>query len=123
MELIRKGQINALVNPGVRSLQLLNMANSASERLTLTRVTVDAGGRQERHSHETSEQVWIAIQGSGRLLLGEGRSETFQAGDVARFAEGEVHGLENDSGVPFEYISVTSPPADFRAAYRGVKRP
>lgn len=123
MEIIRKREMETLVNPGVRSLQLLSTTNSESRRLAITSVTVEAGGRQGRHSHEASEQVWLAIQGSGHLLLGEGRTLSFEAGDVARFCEGDVHGLLNDSGAPFQYISVTAPPADFRAAYESKERP
>jgi len=41
----------------------------------------------------------------------------FAEGDVVRFAEGDVHGLENTGSVEFVYLSVTSPPINFRGAY------
>ena len=31
--------------------------------------------------------------------------------------DGEVHGLENTGASAFEYLSVTAPPLNFRAAY------
>jgi hypothetical protein len=34
-----------------------------------------------------------------------------------RFADGDVHGLENSRSGEFVYLSVTSPPINFRAAY------
>lgn len=34
------------------------------------------------------------------------------------FAEGNVHGLRNDSNTLFRYLSVTAPPIDFHQAYR-----
>lgn len=117
MELIRPGQMPVLSNPGVRSTQLLNPANSASQRITLTRVVVEPGVENERHSHDTSEQVWVALKGRGTLLLKDGGSQPFVQGEVARFADGDVHGLLNDSGEPFEYLSVTSPPIDFSSVY------
>jgi hypothetical protein len=36
---------------------------------------------------------------------------------VVRFADGDVHGLENSGTLPFEYLSVTSPPINFDYAY------
>jgi len=51
------------------------------------------------------------------LLLGNDRSEAFSAGDVVRFADGDLHGFRNSGSVQFTYISVTSPPINFRAAY------
>ena len=42
---------------------------------------------------------------------------TFAEGDVVRFEDGELHGFENSSDSEVEYLSVTSPPTNFRAAY------
>ena len=117
MELIRPGDMQILANPGVQSTQLLNPVNSDSGRITLTRVVMEPGAEQPRHSHDSSEQVWVALKGRGTLLLKDGGAQPFQEGEVARFAEGELHGFRNDSGQPFEYISVTSPPIDFAYAY------
>ena len=118
MELIRPGDMQVLSNPGVTSTQLLNPANSASERITLTRVVVEPGAEQARHAHGAAEQVWLALKGKGTLLLRDGGTQEFAAGEVARFADGDVHGLLNDSSEPFKYLSVTSPPIDFGYAYK-----
>ena len=118
MELIRPGEMQVLSNPGVESRQLLNPANSASERLTMTRVVIEPGAEQGRHAHDGSEQVWVALSGRGTLLLKDGGTQDFAAGVVARFEAGDVHGLRNDSDAPFEYLSVTSPPIDFGYAYK-----
>jgi len=118
MEFIEKNAIKVLSNPGVASSQLLNPDNSLSERVTITRVVVEHGSEQPRHTHPASEQIWIALAGSGTLLLAEGTERPFVSGDVVRFADGDVHGLRNASGSPFEYMSITSPPINFRAAYK-----
>ena len=118
MELIRKSDIKVLSNPGVDSAQLLNPENSKSERVTITKVTVSAGAEQPRHKHDNSEQIWIATKGNGTLLLADNKEKVFSAGDVVRFAEGDIHGLKNESQEIFEYISVTSPPINFGYAYR-----
>ena len=51
-------------------------------------------------------------------MLADDEEKDFLAGDVARFAEGDVHGLRNDSNEEFIYISVTSPPINFEYAYK-----
>jgi len=117
MEFIASNEVKVLSNSGVESEQLLFPENSASARLTITRVTVAPGATSPRHRHETSEQAWVAIAGVGTLLLGQGQTLTFRAGDVVRFADGDVHGVENTGSVPFVYFSVTSPPINFRQAY------
>jgi len=116
VELIRGSEVSSLSNGGVRSAQLLFPENSASQRVTITRVTVAPGAKNPPHVHATSEQVWVALQGSGLLLLGSTTAQ-FAEGDVVRFAEGDVHGLENTGAVDFVYLSVTSPPLNFRATY------
>ena len=121
MELIRQSEMKTLSNPGVDSMQLLNPENSASSRVTITRVRVQPGAEQRRHTHESSEQIWICAKGRGTLLLADGKEAAFEEGDVARFADGDIHGLRNDSGDAMEYISVTSPPINFGYAYRGAK--
>lgn len=118
MELIRNDNIKVLSNPGCESRQLLYPGNSQSERVTLTEVHVAPGASQPRHAHAVSEQIWYALQGTGVLLLGDDREETFAAGDVVRFADGDIHGLRNDGAEPFVYVSVTSPPIHFGSAYR-----
>lgn len=117
MEIIRSASIATLRNSGVESQQLLFPENSASERLTITRVTMPPGATNPRHTHSSSEQAWVALEGSGTLLLDEGKTILFAAGDVARFSDGETHGFINSGEVPFVYLSVTSPPINFRGAY------
>lgn len=117
MELIWGGEIASFSNSGVTSRQLLFPENSRSERLAVTRVIVQPGAKNPPHRHASSEQVWVALRGSGRLLLDRGETRTFVEDDVARFEDGELHGFENTGASEFEYLSVTSPPLNFRAAY------
>jgi quercetin dioxygenase-like cupin family protein len=122
MEFINKDDVKVLVNPGFVSHQLIFPENSGSERVTITRVIVQPGVRNERHLHETSEQIWIALRGKGELLLSDDATQPFEAGDVVRFADGDTHGLHNTSDAEFEYIAVTAPPINFRYAYQGEKK-
>lgn len=117
MEIIRRTEIKSFANSGVTSEQLLFPENSASRRVTITRVTIAPGGRNPSHSHAASEQVWVALRGSGVLLLGGATTAPFAEGDVVRFADGDVHGFENAGSGEFVYLSVTAPPINFRGAY------
>ena len=117
MEIIRRTEVTAFVNEGVMSEQLLFPENSQSRRVTITRVTVAPGARNKRHAHAASEQVWVALRVSGTLLPGGATTAPFAEGDVVRFADGDVHGLENTGTTEFVYLSVTSPPINFRNAY------
>lgn len=118
MEFIKKENIKNLSNPGGISRQILNPENSKSERVTITEVHLEPSAIQPRHTHEVSEQIWYAVKGKEILLFADDKEKDFQAGDVARFAEGDVHGLRNDSNEEFIYISVTSPPINFGYAYK-----
>ena len=117
MEIIRRDEVGSFANGGVTSEQLLFPENSRSQRVTITRVTVAPGAKNPPHAHAASEQVWVALRGSGLLLLEGAATAPFAEGDVVRFAEGDVHGLENTGSVEFVYLSVTSPPINFRGAY------
>ena len=118
MEFLNPESFKHLSNPGVQSTQLLSPHNSASNRVTITSVTVAPGAEQPRHAHATSEQIWIAMEGSGTLLLKDGTTRDFQEGQVVRFEDGDVHGFKNTSDGPFTYLSITSPPIDFSYAYK-----
>ena len=117
MEFIPSNEIKVLSNSGVESHQLLFPENSTSSRVTITKVVIAPGAVNPPHRHEASEQVWVALSGAGTLLLGSEQTRPMEAGDVARFADGDVHGFENTGTVPFVYLSVTSPPINFRQAY------
>ena len=119
LEILTDKDFRHLLNPGVVSEQLVSPLNSASERVTITRVTVQSQASQPRHFHESSEQIWIALSGAGQLLLADGQTHPFAAGNVARFADREMHGFENTGEAPFVYLAVTSPPINFESAYGG----
>jgi quercetin dioxygenase-like cupin family protein len=122
VEFIKSDEVKTFVNDGFASEQLIFPENSDSERITITKVTVQPKAINSRHVHKTSEQIWIAVKGKGLLLLNDDKTKVFEKGDIVRFADGDVHGLENESDDIFQYISVTSPPINFRKAYKGEKK-
>lgn len=78
---------------------------------------IKPGAKNPPHRHATSEQVWVALRGNCQLLLDEGKVIPFAEGDIVRFEDGDLNGFENTNSSDFEYLSVTSPPVNFRAAY------
>jgi quercetin dioxygenase-like cupin family protein len=117
MEFLAPETFKQLSNPGITSTQLLSPQNSTSTRVTITSVTVAPGAEQPRHKHDSSEQIWIALEGSGMLLLKDEATQEFRQGQVARFEDGEIHGFKNTSEALFKYLSITSPPINFTYAY------
>lgn len=118
MEFLEPDSFKKLSNPGVQSTQLLSPENSNSNRVTITSVTVQPGAEQPRHEHSTSEQIWIAVDGSETLLLKGETTLEFHKGQVVRFEDGDIHGFKNTGNTPFTYISITSPPINFAYAYQ-----
>jgi quercetin dioxygenase-like cupin family protein len=117
MGIMRKASIATLSNSGVQSEQLLFPENSSSRRVTITRVTMQSGAVNPPHRHANSEQIWVALEGRGTLLLEGDRTEPFAVGDVVRLEDGDLHGFRNAADGLFVYFSVTSPPVNFREAY------
>ena len=118
MEFFTEAQFRSLSNPGVASVQLLSPHNSTSSRLTITRVTVQPGAGQARHSHPASEQIWVAISGSGTLLLADGATRRFSAGRWRDLQTAMCTASRTPAPNPSSHMSMTTPPIDFAYAYR-----
>jgi quercetin dioxygenase-like cupin family protein len=118
VEIIRASECTVLRKSGITSRQLLFPENSNSERLTITRVSVEPGGTNPPHRHAESEQIWVALKGSGHLIVEGGTTMPFVEGDIARFEDGDLHGFENTSDAEFEYLAITAPPVNFRSSYK-----
>ena len=118
VEIFTASDLTTLGNAGVTSLQLLWPGNSPDAKATITRVTVVPGASQPRHSHADAEQIWIVEEGSAEVLLADGERRTIGAGYVIRTPAGEIHGVTNSGTAPFVYLAITTPPVDFRGAYR-----
>lgn len=99
MKVVAHADAEVLTRDRVRSLQLVSQKSGI------------------QHRHPGAEQIWVALSGSATLLLDGGREAPLHAGNTYCFEPGEVHGIRNDSNGVFEYLSVTSPPESFEAAY------
>ena len=108
VEIIRAGENATFSNSGITSRQLLFPENSRSKRITVTRATVAPGATNPPHRNASSEQVWVALRGKGLLLLGDGKTLAFSAGDIVRFEDNEFHGFEVPAGHPPFSLSVAA---------------
>lgn len=70
--------------------------------------TFAAGGRAEPHVHESSTQVYVALDGS--FVVGDGDQEfELAAGSAVVIAAGESHMIENRSGHPSTVLVISAP--------------
>ena len=74
-----------------------------------------SGEREGRHFTDGAEFTHDAVDDRARRAAGESPRQPRLV--VARFADGDTHGFTNTGDIPFVYISVTSPPINFREAY------
>jgi mannose-6-phosphate isomerase-like protein (cupin superfamily) len=121
VEVFAAAECKVLTRSARTSVQLVSPHNAPEAAVTITKVTVQPGAPEPRHSHPDAEQVWIVEQGTALLLVAEDRSRPIGAGDVVRTPPGAVHGIHNTGSVPFVYIAVTTPPVDFTPAYDGTR--
>lgn len=118
MEFVEKNEINELANPGVVSKQLLNSENPANKRLIITEIHLAVGASQPMHTQDSSERIWYATQGTGKLLLINGQQKELKTGDVMRFPAKDVRALLNDGNTELVYLSVTASPTNSGYAYQ-----
>lgn len=75
---------------------------------------VHPGQEVVRHTHSTSDDVWICIGGKGVFYLDVGEEINIECGDVVLSEKGRCHGMKNTGNDDFIFVSVVGPvPADF----------
>lgn len=100
---------------GLTSHFLLDRRSDSDTHLAVTWVDVNPGGQQILHQH-APEQVYVIVQGSGEMQVGEEVNEV-QAGDLIFIPSNLRHGIVNSSDQVLTYISAATPPFDLTEAY------
>lgn len=113
VEIYLASNVHVISKKGITARQLISPANSKGALLSVAEIHIEPGATLERGKRDSSEEIWYAMRGKGRLLLAAEREEDFEAGDVARFPKGVVHGLRNTGDDQFVYVSAATPPIDF----------
>ena len=117
IQLLSQQDFGLLESPGVKSVQIVWGQNAPEAKATITRVTVQPGSTQERHSHEHSEQIWLVERGTATLLLADDQTASVNKCEVVRTPAGDIHGIINTGSEVFVYLAITTPPQNFALAY------
>ena len=75
--------------------------------LTVTRVEIEPGASQLRHSHDP-EQVYVVVAGVGVMSVDEDR-RAVEAGDAIYIPSNADHEITNTGDEPLEYVSAATP--------------
>ena len=88
---------------------LLAAGQFGSENLAVTWVEGEPGSEQAVHSHDGREQVYVIVQGTGAMRVGE-EVEEVSAGAAILVPPGTDHSIRNIGEENLIYVSATSPP-------------
>jgi quercetin dioxygenase-like cupin family protein len=81
----------------------------ASERFFLDLYCLEPGQSQKPHAHDGSDKVYLVVEGSGRVRIGDEEAR-LSAGEAVLSGPGEVHALENDSAARLVVLTLMTPP-------------
>jgi mannose-6-phosphate isomerase-like protein (cupin superfamily) len=88
---------------------LLAEGQFGSRNLAVTWVEGAPGSQQPVHAHADSEQAYVIVRGSGRVILADEEHEV-SAGTLVFIPPATPHAIRNDGDEPLVYVSATSPP-------------
>ena len=94
---------------GQTSHLLLGLADHA--RASITWIEAPRGSRQPLHTHDTQEQVYVVVRGTGRMQVGEDQADV-GPGTCIRVPAGSPHAIEGRSAEPLAVVTITVPPFD-----------
>jgi mannose-6-phosphate isomerase-like protein (cupin superfamily) len=94
---------------GQLSRLLLAPGQFGSRQLAITWVEGAAGSQQPLHAHNDSEQVYVIVQGRGRMTVA-GEVEDVRAGTLVFIPAGAEHAIFNPGPGELTYVSATAPP-------------
>ncbi len=100
---------------GLTSYFLLGKRSRDDANLAVTWVKVESGGQQIPH-HHAPEQVYVIIQGEGKMQVGT-EFKLVQAGDLVYIPAHAEHGIVNTGDDVLMYVSAATPPFDLTEAY------
>jgi len=93
---------------------LLAPEQFGSHNMAVTWVEALPGSQQSPHAHANREQVYVIVQGHGRMIVDEDE-EDVGAGMLVFIPPGARHAIRNPGPERLLYISATSPPFEMPA--------
>lgn len=70
---------------------------------------LEPGQEIYKHSHTTSDDLWIVVEGTGTFYPGNGEEVEITKGDIIINYPGQQHGMCNTSNERFVVIGVAGP--------------
>ena len=103
------------IRNGLVSYILLQHGDTRSNQLAVTWVEIQAGHKQQPHSH-TPEQAYIIVAGCGKMQVGDELSDV-NPGDLIFIPSNVTHSIENTGSEMLVYVSASVPAFDLEALY------
>lgn len=102
----------------LRSHVLMDAGELGSRNLSVTWLEVPPGAKQSLRSDEEAEQVYVVVQGAGRMSVA-GDDQGVAEGDLILVPPATDHVISNDGDGAFSLLSVQSPPVAVSELYGG----
>ncbi len=106
-----KAEVVQRKRKGLLSCILLQKGDVRSNTLAITWVDIEPKAAQKPHKHEKEEQVYIIINGQGRMQVGN-EFGTVKIGDIIHIPLQTVHAITNTGDHVLTYISASTPAFD-----------
>ncbi|MGI6450123.1 MAG: cupin domain-containing protein [Desulfitobacteriia bacterium] len=70
---------------------------------------IPPGEELPAHYHPDTDDVWIILQGKGEYFLGQGKTQTIEAGMVIPAEKNDIHGVKNTGDELLVFAAVSAP--------------
>ena len=102
----------------LRTNILMDAGELGSRNMSVTWIEVPPGVKQELHSHEEAEQVYVITVGAGSMTV-DGDRQELSAGDLVLVTPATDHLIANEGSSDLCVLSVQSPPVSASELYGG----
>ena len=89
--------------------KMAKVALGATDRALVDLYCVAPGQSQKAHTHGDQDKVYVVLEGTVRIAVGE-EEESFGPGEAVIAPAGTVHGLVNEGGAPAMLLVLVTPP-------------
>ena len=98
-----------ITKDGSQIRELMHPAVHGNKKCSLAQAVVEPGGITRKHVHNTSEELYYIVQGSGIMYL-EGETFPVVPGDTICILPGQRHYIENTGKEELIIICCCAPP-------------
>lgn len=110
MEVRNRGAADAFTTLDGSTIRvLLDGRFGGASGQSLAEATVAPGARTRRHYHARTEEIYVLLEGSGRMEV-EGDEQDVGPGDAILIPSGAWHQIRADPDVELRFLCCCSPP-------------